>query len=259
MALLVTAAALAALGVLTFSGISHASRPGKFRQLLERQRVWPPRTRPALLVGMIGIELLLGLGGLFVLLSGIGAPPLARAVFAAATVLFLAYLAFAAYLLRRRPGAPCACGSTSEVVNGWTVARAGILAAAALAAAIAPQAVEGPLRPGMYGIRDPAGYAYRTAFNLRRSWLRRLAMAAAKRPEPASGRDEVEAAERRVDVLRALAELPRTQREALVLVAWADMTAEEAARVLGIQPVSVRGRVHRAKATLRQRMGGPDG
>jgi hypothetical protein len=147
MALLVTAAALAALGVLAFSGISHASRPGKFRQLLEQQRVWPPRTRPALL----------GFGGLFVLLSGIGAPPLARAVFAAATALFLAYLAFAAYLLRRRPGAPCACGSTSEVVNGWTVARAGILAAAALAAAIAPQAVAGPLRPGMYGFVAAAG------------------------------------------------------------------------------------------------------
>jgi RNA polymerase sigma factor (sigma-70 family) len=108
-------------------------------------------------------------------------------------------------------------------------------------------------------IRDPAGYAYRTAFNLRRSWLRRLAMTAAKRPEPVPARDEVEAAERRVDVLRALAELPRTQRETLVLVAWADMTAEEAGRVLGIQPVSVRGRVHRAKTTLRQRMGGPDG
>jgi hypothetical protein len=157
MALLVTAAALAALGVLAFSGISHASRPGKFRQLLEQQRVWPPRTRPALLVGMIGIELLLGLGGLFVLLSGIGAPPLARAVFAAATALFLGYLAFAAYLLRRRPGAPCACGSTSEVVNGWTVARAGMLAAAALAAALAPQAVAGPLRPGMYGFVAAAG------------------------------------------------------------------------------------------------------
>lgn len=156
MALLVTAAALAALGVLAFSGISHASHPGKFRQLLEQQRVWPPRTRPVLLVGTIGIELLLGLGGLFVLLSGIGVP-LARAVFAAATALFLAYLAFAAYLLRRRPGAPCACGSTSEVVNGWTVARAGMLAAATLAAAIAPQAVAGPLRPGMYGFVASAG------------------------------------------------------------------------------------------------------
>ena len=84
-------------------------------------------------------------------------------------------------------------------------------------------------------------------------------MAATRRPEPAPARDEVEAAERRIDVLRVLAELPRAQREALVLVAWADMTTEEAGRVLGIQAVSVRGRVHRAKATLRQRMGGADG
>lgn len=157
MALLVTAAALAALGVLAFSGISHALHHDRFRQLLEQQRVWPPRTRPALLMGMIGIELLLGLAGLFVLLSGIGAPPLARAVFAAATALFLAYLAFAAYLLRRHPEAPCACGSTSEVVNGWTVARAGMLATAALAAAVAPEAVAGPLRPGMYGFVAASG------------------------------------------------------------------------------------------------------
>jgi RNA polymerase sigma factor (sigma-70 family) len=109
------------------------------------------------------------------------------------------------------------------------------------------------------GIRDPAGYVYRTAFNLHRSWLRRLAMASVKQPAPTPARDELEAAERRVDALRALAELPRTQREALVLIELAGMTAEEAGRVLGIQPVSVRGRVHRAKAALRQRMGGPDG
>lgn len=109
------------------------------------------------------------------------------------------------------------------------------------------------------GIRDPAGYVYRTAFNLRRGWLRRLALATAKRPEQASARDELEAAEHRVDALRALAKLPRTQRQALVLVEWVGMTAEEASRVLGIQPVSVRGRVHRAKATLRQHMGGPNG
>ena len=109
------------------------------------------------------------------------------------------------------------------------------------------------------GIVDPAGYVYRTAFNLRRSWLRRLAVAAARRPAPTPAPDEVEAAERRVDALRALAQLPRTQREALVLIEWAGMTAEEAGRVLGIQPASVRGRVHRAKAALRQRMGGPDG
>jgi RNA polymerase sigma-70 factor, ECF subfamily len=109
------------------------------------------------------------------------------------------------------------------------------------------------------GVRDPAGYAYRTAFNLHRSWRRRLALAMTKLPEPTAASNEAEAAERRMDAMRALARLPRTQREALVLVEWVGMTAEEAGRVLGIQPVSVRGRVHRAKAALRQRMGGDDG
>jgi hypothetical protein len=151
MALLVTVAAFTALGVLAFSGISHAWHHVTFGQLLEQQRVWSSRARSAVLVGTIGTECLLGIGGLFVLVNGFGTPRLAQAVFAASTVLFLAYLAFAAYLVRRRPGAPCACGATQEVVNGWTVARAGILAAAALAASIAPAAAYRPPRPGMYG------------------------------------------------------------------------------------------------------------
>jgi RNA polymerase sigma-70 factor, ECF subfamily len=64
--------------------------------------------------------------------------------------------------------------------------------------------------------------------------------------------------ERRLDALAALALLPATQRAAVVLVDWAGMTAEEAGRVLGIQPVSVRGRLHRARAVLRQRIGDAD-
>jgi DNA-directed RNA polymerase specialized sigma24 family protein len=84
-------------------------------------------------------------------------------------------------------------------------------------------------------IRDPVGYAYRTAFNLHTSWVRRL------------------------DVLQALSELPETQRAALVLVEWAGMSAEEAGRALGLQPASVRGRVHRARRALRRRLGGDNG
>ena len=38
----------------------------------------------------------------------------------------------------------------------------------------------------------------------------------------------------------ALAALPEGQREALILVDWLDMDTEEAARVLGIKPASVR-------------------
>jgi DNA-directed RNA polymerase specialized sigma24 family protein len=56
-----------------------------------------------------------------------------------------------------------------------------------------------------------------------------------------------------------LALLSATQRAAVVLVDWAGMTAAEAARVLGIQPVSVRGRLHRARAALRQRIGDANG
>lgn len=107
-------------------------------------------------------------------------------------------------------------------------------------------------------VRDPVGYVYRTAFNLHTSWLRRLAVAAGKMREPPEG-DDPDAVERRLDVLQALAELPRTQRVALVLVDLVGMTAEEAGQVLGMQPVSVRGRVHRARAALRRRLGGEVG
>jgi DNA-directed RNA polymerase specialized sigma24 family protein len=43
-----------------------------------------------------------------------------------------------------------------------------------------------------------------------------------------------------------------SQRQALVLVEMVGMTAEEAGRVLGIEPVSVRVRISRARAALRE-------
>jgi RNA polymerase sigma-70 factor (ECF subfamily) len=59
-------------------------------------------------------------------------------------------------------------------------------------------------------------------------------------------------------VLELLRTLPLEQREALVLVGWMGMSAAEAAGVLGIEGASVRGRLHRARATLRERFGGMD-
>jgi RNA polymerase sigma-70 factor, ECF subfamily len=108
------------------------------------------------------------------------------------------------------------------------------------------------------GIRDPNRYVYRTAFNLHRTLRRRLAVAVRKRGQllPAAG--DADAVERRLDALATLALLPATQRTTVVLVDWAGMTAEEAGRVLGIQPVSVRGRLHRARAALRQQIGDAD-
>lgn len=108
------------------------------------------------------------------------------------------------------------------------------------------------------GMESPVGYAFRTAMNLHRHRLRRLAVrarqvfAAPPDPDPA---DRVSA---RTDVADAVATLPAGQREALLLVDWLGLDSEEAGRVLGIEPVSVRTRLHRARAVLRERLEVPD-
>jgi RNA polymerase sigma-70 factor (ECF subfamily) len=106
-------------------------------------------------------------------------------------------------------------------------------------------------------MEDPEGYLYRTAMNLHRNAVRRLAMAA-RRQVLREHADEPDATDRRLDLLRAIRSLPRAQREALVLVEWLGYTAEEAGRLLGIEPASVRGRLHRARNSLRTRYGGSD-
>jgi RNA polymerase sigma factor (sigma-70 family) len=106
-------------------------------------------------------------------------------------------------------------------------------------------------------MESPEGYLYRTALNLNRKRLRRMAIAA-RRAIALGDQDELAAAEDRVDVLRAVASLPRPQREALVLVEWLGYAAEEAGELLGIEPVSVRGRLHRAREGLRKHLGGRD-
>ncbi|MGZ8606900.1 MAG: RNA polymerase sigma factor [Actinomycetota bacterium] len=106
---------------------------------------------------------------------------------------------------------------------------------------------------------DPAGYVFRTAFNLHRNAVRRLAGIARRRVlSEAPQADAGEIVDRRVDVLRAIRSLPRAQREALVLIEWLGYTTEEAASLLRIDPASVRGRLHRARRSLRPHFGGPD-
>lgn len=102
---------------------------------------------------------------------------------------------------------------------------------------------------------SPTGYAYRTALNLQRKRIRRLAVRAKRRfAQVAVGDIGPEAGERH-DLRRALASLPVGQRAALILVDWLDMDTEEAARALGIKPASVRVRLHRARSALRDVLG----
>jgi RNA polymerase sigma-70 factor (ECF subfamily) len=106
---------------------------------------------------------------------------------------------------------------------------------------------------------SPLGYVYRTAFNLNRRRLRRLRRSARIQedfdPKDANGANPATIAETRHEIERALASLPISQRQALVLVEWVGMTAEEAGAVLGIAAASVRGRVFRAKSSLRNQAG----
>jgi RNA polymerase sigma-70 factor (ECF subfamily) len=101
----------------------------------------------------------------------------------------------------------------------------------------------------------PTGYAYRTALNLQRKRIRRLAVRARRRFAPVPVADVGAEAGDRQDVRRALGALPEGQRAALIHVDWLDMDTDEAARVLGIKPASVRVRLHRARSALRDALG----
>jgi RNA polymerase sigma factor (sigma-70 family) len=101
-------------------------------------------------------------------------------------------------------------------------------------------------------MESPEGYVYRTALNLHRKRFRSLARRQRRRvvlPVPSADHAEDVVVSR--DVLHAVKSLPPTQREALVLVGWLGYSSEEAGTVLGIGPDSVRGRVHRARASPR--------
>src|SRR5262245_33549008 len=102
---------------------------------------------------------------------------------------------------------------------------------------------------------SPAGYAYRTALNLQRKRIRRLAVRAKRRFAPVPVADIGAGASDRHDVRRALQQLTDGLRAALILVDWLDMDTEEAGRILDLKPASVRVRLHRARSALRDALG----
>jgi RNA polymerase sigma factor (sigma-70 family) len=95
------------------------------------------------------------------------------------------------------------------------------------------------------------GYVYRMALNGYRSKLRRLARGARKTLRPQEEPDLFAAIDDRDALGRALARLPKGQREALVLVEWMGMTDDEVGAMLRISPITVRVRIHRARAILK--------
>ena len=87
----------------------------------------------------------------------------------------------------------------------------------------------------------------------------RTARRAAKRPVPLGVvRDPFDEVDIREDVLRMLRDLAPRQRAALVLLDLYGYGSEEAARIMGIRPSTVRALATQGRAVLR-REGGPDG
>jgi RNA polymerase sigma factor (sigma-70 family) len=116
----------------------------------------------------------------------------------------------------------------------------------------------GSLRSWLYGI------AANLVRNHWRAEQHMLALDARLVPET-DVPDGTEAADRRVvaallapQLAAALGQLTSDQREALLLYAWAELSPEEIAAALEIAPGTARSRLSRARAALREQLGGFD-
>jgi RNA polymerase sigma-70 factor (ECF subfamily) len=67
--------------------------------------------------------------------------------------------------------------------------------------------------------------------------------------------DRVTAEQLRPRLSAVLSELPRQDRELLLLVAWTDLTYEESAQALGLSISAVKSRLHRIRTRTRQALG----
>jgi RNA polymerase sigma factor (sigma-70 family) len=102
---------------------------------------------------------------------------------------------------------------------------------------------------------DPTGYLFVTALNVFRKRLRRAGIALRRSIGTAPSQDAFDAVEDRAVVLGALAHLPLDQRAALVVTALLGYSSEEAGRMLGASPSTIRARATRARTALRELIG----
>jgi RNA polymerase sigma-70 factor (ECF subfamily) len=99
---------------------------------------------------------------------------------------------------------------------------------------------------------DPLPWLYGTARNLVRADARRAVDPVSGVEWLAAAAPEPEVAELDPNLARALRSVSALDREALLLVAWEDLTPAQAAAALGINAVAFRVRLLRARRRLRE-------
>jgi RNA polymerase sigma factor (sigma-70 family) len=100
---------------------------------------------------------------------------------------------------------------------------------------------------------DPRPWLFATARNLLFAEARRAARAAREHPAPATA-TAPEIFELDPGLADALGSLSPLDREALLLIAWEDLTPAQAGRALRINPTAFRVRLLRARRRLRARL-----
>ena len=99
---------------------------------------------------------------------------------------------------------------------------------------------------------DPVGYLYRTAMNRHRSKRRALERAAKRLVGRENTDDGFTATDERDAVARALTRLTPRQRAAIVLTSMLGFETDEAARILGVRPATVRSLTSQGRAAMRE-------
>jgi RNA polymerase sigma-70 factor (ECF subfamily) len=100
-------------------------------------------------------------------------------------------------------------------------------------------------------IEDPVAYLFRVALNGFRMRARR-ARVAARSLVPATSRDPFDDIDLREDVRRMLRRISPRQRTAIVLTEILGYDSEQAARIMGIRPTTVRVLASQGRAALRE-------
>jgi RNA polymerase sigma-70 factor (ECF subfamily) len=100
-------------------------------------------------------------------------------------------------------------------------------------------------------MQDPTGYLYRTTMNLFRKRYRHAIVAARTtfRAEPQA--DAVALVEARTAVSEALAALSPRQRAAIVLTDLIGFSSDEAAKMLGVRPGTIRSLASQGRTAIR--------